>query len=342
MPNHEATSASGLPFATVMRGYDRDQVNDFFRRFDAEMRVIAADRDAATANARELAENLQFAREEIEELRREVNKLSVPPTTVQGMSERVSSMLRLASDEASEIRARSEAEAAETLSIARQEAEEHRQEIARQTQEMNERREAMNAEHEATMSAAHDEAARIVAEAKAQAEELDARAQSNRERIQEDFDLTMAARRKEALEQAQHLEATSKAEAKERLDAAHAEAESTRQRAASAATERVTRAQEVTEQIRTLRARMLAQLAEIRSQLDDVPQLLAEVHNEPELLAPDTKGLLNKELSDNARLEQPNPTATPQDSDISDDDSTPSDEDTETDSSPGAVSASYR
>jgi chromosome segregation ATPase len=335
MPNHEATSASGLPFATVMRGYDRDQVNDFFRRFDAEMRVIAADRDAATANARELADNLEMARDEIEALRREVNKLSVPPTTVQGMSERVSSMLRLASDEASEIRARSEAEAAETLSIARQEAEEHRQDIARQTQEMRDRRDAMNAEHEATMSAAHDEAARIVAEAKAQAEELDARAQSNRERIQEDFDLTMAARRKEALEQAQHLEATSKAEAKERLDTARAEAESLRQRAASAATERVTRAQEVTEQIRTLRARMLAQLAEVRSQLDDVPQLLAEVHDEPELLDPDTKGLLNKELSDNARLEQPNQAAAPQDSGTSD-------EDTETDSSPDTVSAAYR
>lgn len=289
-----------------MRGYDRDQVIDFFRRFDAEMRVIAADRDAATANARELADNLELAREEIEELRREVNKLSVPPTTVQGMSERVSSMLRLASDEASEIRARSEAEAAETLSIARQEAEEHRQEIARQTQEMNERREAMNAEHEATMHAAHEEAARIVADARAKAEELDARAQSNRERIQEDFDTTMATRRKEALEQAKQLEATSKAAAKERLDTARAEAESTRQRAASAATERITRAQEVTEQIRTLRARMLAQLAEVRSQLDDVPQLLAEVENEPELLHPDTKGLLNKDLSENARLDQPN------------------------------------
>jgi chromosome segregation ATPase len=327
-----------------MRGYDRDQVNDFFRRFDAEMRVIAADRDAATANARELADNLEMARDEIEALRREVNKLSVPPTTVQGMSERVSSMLRLASDEASEIRARSEAEAAETLSIARQEAEQHRQDIARQTQEMRDRRDAMNAEHEATMSAAHDEAARIVAEAKAQAEELDARSQSNRERIQEDFDLTMAARRKEALEQAQHLEATSKAEAKERLDTARAEAESTRQRAASAATERVTRAQEVTEQIRTLRARMLAQLAEVRSQLDDVPQLLAEVSNEPELLDPDTKGLLNKELSDNARLEQPNQVAAPQDSASSEDIAEPdeTDVDTESDSSPDTVSAAYR
>ena len=329
-----------------MRGYDRDQVIDFFRRFDAEMRVIAADRDAATANARELADNLELAREEIEELRREVNKLSVPPTTVQGMSERVSSMLRLASDEASEIRARSEAEAAETLSIARQEAEEHRQEIARQTQEMNDRREAMNAEHEATMHAAREEAARILADAKARAEELDARAQSNRERIQEDFDTTMAARRKEALEQAKQLEATSKAEAKERLDTARAEAESTRQRAASAATERITRAQEVTEQIRTLRARMLAQLAEVRSQLDDVPQLLAEVENEPELLDPDTKGLLNKDLSENARLDQPNQAVGEQDSHQAVGPTDASEHDGDTDDAAATdndtVSASYR
>lgn len=331
-----------------MRGYDRDQVIDFFRRFDAEMRVIAADRDAATANARELADNLELAREEIDELRREVNKLSVPPTTVQGMSERVSSMLRLASDEASEIRARSEAEAAETLSIARQEAEEHRQEIARQTQEMNERREAMIAEHEATMHAAHQEAARIVADAKAKAEELDARAQSNRERIQQDFDMTMAARRKEALEHVKQLEATSKAEAKERLDTARAEAESTRQRAASAATERITRAQEVTEQIRTLRARMLAQLAEVRRQLDDVPQLLAEVDNEPELLDPDTKGLLNKDLSENARLDEPNQAAGGSNPNNPADtaDAAEHDGDTDTDEARAAdndtVSASYR
>lgn len=344
MPNHQAISPTGLPFATVMRGYDRDQVNDFFRRFDAEMRVIAADRDAATANARELADNLEIAREDIDQLRREVDKLSVPPTTVQGMSERVSSMLRLASDEASEIRARSEAEAAETLSIARQEAQEHRDEIARQNQEMANRLAAMESEHEATMSAAHAEAGRIVAEATSQAEELDARAQSNRERIQEDFDLTMAARRSEALEQAKELEATSKADAKERLDTARAEAESIRQRAASAATERVTRAQEVAEQIRVLRSRMLAQLSEIRGQLDDVPQLLAEADTEPTLLDPDTTGLLNKDLSDNAQLDKSGSSAevntTP--STESEDGAVDQDADEDSDKAPEEISASYR
>jgi membrane-associated HD superfamily phosphohydrolase len=194
------------------------------------------------------------------------------------------------------------------------------------------------------MSAAHEEAARILAEAKAQAEELDARAQSNRERIQEDFDLTMAARRKEALEQAQLLETTSKAEAKERLDTARAEAESTRQRAASAATERVTRAQEVTEQIKTLRARMLTQLAEVRSQLDDVPQLLAEIDDEPELLDADTKGLLNKALSENAQLDQPKQAAAEHDSNEIEETAVheQADGDAPAGSSTDTVSASYR
>jgi len=347
MPINEATSASGLPFATVMRGYDREQVTEFFRRFDAEMRVIAADRDAATANARELAENLEIARDNIDELRREVNRLSVPPTTVQGMSERVSSMLRLASDEASEIRAQSEAEAAEVLSIARQEVAQHREEIARKVEEIENRREAMAAEHEATMIAARNEAQRIIAEAKAQADELDARAQANRERIQQDFDITMAARRTEAVEAAAKLETDSKNEARELLENAHAEAESLRQRAASAATERVTRSQEVTEQVRALRSRMLSQLAEIRSQLDDVPQLLAEVENEPELLDPNTTGLLNKELSDNARLDEPSSSTAGDavDPDATDDatldDSADLESADETDT-PDRVSTSYR
>ncbi|MDH3060720.1 hypothetical protein QEN36_15270, partial [Gordonia alkanivorans] len=61
--------ARQLPFAIVMRGYDREQVADHLQRLDAELRVLAADRDAATANAHELASHLEEARDEIAELR---------------------------------------------------------------------------------------------------------------------------------------------------------------------------------------------------------------------------------------------------------------------------------
>ena len=122
MSEHDHASQSGLPFAIAMRGYDREQVSEFFKRSDAEMRVIAADRDAAAANTRELAEHLDDARDEIEQLRRDVDSLSVPVSTAQGMSDRISRMLQLAADEASEMRATAQSEAAELLSVARQEA----------------------------------------------------------------------------------------------------------------------------------------------------------------------------------------------------------------------------
>ena len=69
-----------------------------------------------------LTQTVEVIRGRIDELRREVDTLSVPPTTAQGMSERLSRMLQLASDEASEMRAEASAEAAETVSVARQEA----------------------------------------------------------------------------------------------------------------------------------------------------------------------------------------------------------------------------
>lgn len=306
-------SGGGLPFAIAMRGYDRDQVNEFYRSRDAEMRVIAADRDAATANASELAQRLEDARDEIDELRREVDHLSVPPTTVEGMSDRMSRMLRLASDEAADIRESAGAEAAETLSVARQEAEQLRNEagtLAEQTRieqedarrELSKRRAAMEGEHEATMQAAHDEASRIVEAAKAEAERLDTQAQINRDRIQEDFDTTMAARRDKAIALVNEMETSSTNEAKERVDNATAEAERIRQHSHSIATERIKRSHELSEQIRQLRGRMLGQLDEIRQQLDDVPNKLRGLDDERDLLETDTHDLLNGGLSKQAQL----------------------------------------
>ena len=101
---------SHLPFSIVRKGFDRDEVTNYFARFEAELRVTATDRDAAAAQARDLSRQLENARNEIDELRRDVDRLSVPPTTAEGMSDRISRMFRLASDEASELRARAEAE----------------------------------------------------------------------------------------------------------------------------------------------------------------------------------------------------------------------------------------
>lgn len=318
-----------------MRGYDREQVTEFFKRSDAEMRVIAADRDAAAANARELAEHLDDARDEIEQLRRDVDSLSVPVSTAQGMSDRISRMLQLAADEASEMRATAQSESAELLSVARQEAaslradaadeaastlaaadaesERLRSEASRLDVEAQRRSEenaklivertaAMEAEHDRTMASAKQEAERIVNSARAEAEELDIVAQRDRERVQDDFDVTMAARREKAAEAVRQLELSSEVAARELIDNATAASDRLLAHSQSVAAERVTRSMELVASVRQLRSRMLAQLGEVRSQLDDLPRLLAELENEKELIDTDSTDLLNAGLDDHAKI----------------------------------------
>lgn len=227
------------PFDTTRRGYDRDQVNDAFQRFDAELRVLAADRDAANANANELAAHLGAAREEIEELRHEVDRLSVPPTTAQGMSERLSRMLQLASDEASEIRATSQAEAAETVSIAQQHAaalvsdaeakvaaatrrgEEitasAKREADKTARALADRKTAMENEHTSTMAAARDEARRIIEKATNEATELDQQSTRARNTERERFDAAIAAERAKTDAEIKRLKETAQRVALERM-----------------------------------------------------------------------------------------------------------------------------
>ncbi|MFX1760824.1 hypothetical protein [Rhodococcus sp. As11] len=275
---------SHLPFSIVRKGFDRDEVTNYFARFEAELRVTATDRDAAAAQARDLARQLENARNEIDELRKDVDRLSVPPTTAEGMSDRISRMLRLASDEASELRARAEADAAEMISLAEQEGIRLRGDYEKKLAELEDTRVAFAAEHERTMTAARAEAERIVAAARAEAERLAAEAEAKREQVQQDFEITMAERRTKVLGSLDELERTSKAEAERRLEEATQEAERRLTQATEQSERKVSNARDLTEELRVLRGRILGQLDAVREQLDDVPTLLAAITREGELL----------------------------------------------------------
>ncbi|TWS18529.1 hypothetical protein FK529_14500 [Tsukamurella asaccharolytica] len=283
------------PFAVVLRGYDRDQVTEQFHRYQAELRVLAADRDAASAHARELTDLLDEAQDEIDNLRREVDRLSVPPTSAEGMSDRIARMMRLASDEASEIRAAAENESAEVRSLARQEAETTRREAEALLSDMTARREAMESEHAKTMRDAQAEAARIKAEAEAAAEKLAQSAAENRERVQNDFDLAMSMRRDKAIRTITELEDASKDEARDRIDAANERAEQTLNTANATAEQKledtntriatqVANARRITEDMQTLRASILDQLETVRRQLSLVPEALATGDSESQVI----------------------------------------------------------
>ncbi|KOS53105.1 hypothetical protein [Rhodococcus rhodochrous] len=275
---------SHLPFSIVRKGFDRDEVTNYFARFEAELRVTATDRDAAAAQARDLARQLENARNEIDELRKDVDRLSVPPTTAEGMSDRISRMLRLASDEASELRARAEADAAEMISLAEQEGIRLRGDYEAMIAELAERRKAFEAEHARTMSEARAHAARIVAAAEAERDRLAAEAEAKRDQVQQDFEIAMSERRSKVLGALDELERSSKAEAEQRLEIASREAARRLEIATEQSERKIANARDLTEELRVLRGRILSQLDGVRGQLEAVPSMLAAVTREGELL----------------------------------------------------------
>ncbi|MFT4044609.1 MAG: hypothetical protein QM673_15735 [Gordonia sp. (in: high G+C Gram-positive bacteria)] len=305
-----------LPFAVVMRGFDREQVTERLQRIDAEMRVLAADRDAATANAQELAAHLHQARDQIEALRREVDTLSVPPTTAQGMSDRLSRMLQLASDEASEMRAEASAEAAETLSVARQESQQltsdAQAEADRILADARERSAQTVAQAHAEATRLREEAAALHAEATAAAEE-DARLRSERRAAMEsEHTTTMAA----AHDEAAHIRDKARAEADqlarenaqtiaEQHRIALEEATRIRDTAHEIAIERLSRSRELAVKADDARIAVLAQFAEIQQKLAAFPDILrpsADIDYTGGTAA-DEHELLNRVLSERAQLD---------------------------------------
>ena len=118
-------AAAPLPpagFEVVRRGYDQEQVEAHLRRLDAEMRILATDRDAAVDQSAQLTRELDDSRARAERLRAQVRTLVSPQQSVQGMSERMRSMLRMAEDEVAEMLQRADNEVAKNLHDAEQKA----------------------------------------------------------------------------------------------------------------------------------------------------------------------------------------------------------------------------
>ncbi|MGB3604823.1 hypothetical protein [Gordonia sp. (in: high G+C Gram-positive bacteria)] len=254
------------PFPIVMRGYDRDQVTDHLRRLDAELRMMASDRDSAHASAEDLQGRLDDARHRIRDLQDEVNVLSVPPTTVAGMTDRVSRMLQLATDEASEVRANARDEADERLSVARQEAEDIRSEAA--------------AASVRTKELAQDHADAIITDAEERAAKIDAEAKQREQQSQRDQE-------------------SARERANEIIAAAERDAASLRGSAHSIAMARLGRSRELASSAKDAHTQILDHLAALREHITNLPDALALSDEELDLVSlteSDDLALLNRNL----------------------------------------------
>jgi hypothetical protein len=214
----------GAGFDIVKRGYSRTQVEEHLERLDSDLRLIAADRDAAISQAADLARQMERARNDIDALRGQVNRLSQPPTSLEGLSERLQRMLKLAQEEASDTKARAEADAVQIRARSEVDGAALRNRYEKLIAEVDGRRVELETEHRELVEKSQAEFAAKNKQAEDERLKADADAEARRNQVDEDFEIAMAARRTEAMKALATQEATSKAEAERRVRDATEEA----------------------------------------------------------------------------------------------------------------------
>jgi chromosome segregation ATPase len=272
-------------FDVVRRGYDCTQVDYQLAQLRADLQIAVADRDAGAAQAAVLTQALEAARSEIDDLRAQIKRLAAPPTTIEGMSERVVRMLRSAQDEAAEITAQATKAAEAIRADVEREAGELRARYDQMLAEAQQRRATMEAEHERAIATARRQGEEIVAQAQQRAEQLEMDAAAHRRQVEEDFDITMSERRREAARKLAQEEMSSKTEAKRRVDEATDVARRLVTEADQTAVARIREATRQVEALRTLRRQIIGQLESVNVKLVDALRQLAPAQHEDDVLA---------------------------------------------------------
>jgi cell division septum initiation protein DivIVA len=291
MAGNPSPPPSDAGFEVVRKGYDQGQVDAHLRRLDAEVSILVTDRDAALAQAAQLARELDEARVRAEKLRAQVRTLASPQQGPQAATERIRSMLRLAEDEVADMLSRAETEAnrrtkeaealaAQTLAAAQADADairdEGRTDAEKMRQELEQERAAFALERDATLERLAAERTSTEAELAARtaaAEEQQARAwaesEARRKLVEDDFTVAMDQRRAESLSVLAAQHAAAIREAEQLREAAAAQAREVIARAEEQARERIAGGQRRVDELVAVRARMAEQLGRTRAMLDD-------------------------------------------------------------------------
>jgi hypothetical protein len=223
---------SSRGFDSAMRGYDREQVDREVSRLDDEVRVTAAERDAAANRSADLAAQLASVHAQGESLRRQLSA-AVETVTPDNVDERVRAILSAAKVDAAKLRQDAQAQAeqarssaadsaARTRSAAQAEVEKilaeaadvkaaadetYRQRVA-EADAHRARVEAELAEHDTTTRA---ELARLTADAEAERQRLNDEHDSLRTHLNTEAETTRTTSDAEAAAERERLDAESRA-----------------------------------------------------------------------------------------------------------------------------------
>ncbi len=185
-------------FDLAWRGFHRAQVREFVREVEAELRRVAAERDAAIHRGEALAARLIAAHEENRELHASIDRISRVPIAPDALQERSRRMLEITREEAEEITAQAAEDAARLKA-------EHEALIAKTQAE----REKQRAEHEDLMRRATEHRRK-----------LDEEATQARGRITDDFERAMKLRRAQAMRALAEQDKAAQARARKLIDEA--------------------------------------------------------------------------------------------------------------------------
>lgn len=179
-------------FDVVMRGYERRQVDAWMERLQAEVAELTDARDDALAVAHDRANLIAELEDEIDALR--YKAASVEHIDSGNISERIHDMLKLARDEAAQVRRSAEEEAERTLAAARAEAERLREDAhaeqqrltsaaAQRAKEADDKLVKARTTANGEIESARSKAKLILSEAKAERDRLDAEAKASRDAL---------------------------------------------------------------------------------------------------------------------------------------------------------------
>ncbi len=260
-------------FDVVLRGYRRGPVRQYVRAVEEELRVLAADRDANADLAQALTKEVEELRAENARLSRQLDDASRTPVTLDAVPPRLRRMVELAREEAAEITAGARAAAEHSFAAAEEAASRLRARYADGLAELDRARREMDVENRTLLQQARADAAAMTTGADQLRAEMDDRAAKRRERVESDFELAMARRRKEAMK-----------EVAERKVRAHAEAARVVREATEEADRRLAVAQREVTSLRNLRGSLVTQLQGAREVLVGAGPLLSPVPSEAEVL----------------------------------------------------------
>ncbi|WP_207954456.1 coiled-coil domain-containing protein [Saccharopolyspora elongata] len=212
-------------FDTVWYGFRRSQVKFYIQQTENEIRLITEDRDSALSQVGDLSAQLDQARAEIESLKEQLDEQARTPIDAAALTDRLRRMVRLAQDEANDVVAAAQAASEHEWARSEQAAAELRERYEKLVAEADEWRRQSEQQRGEMLTRTREEVQAMAREAEQCRRRLDTEAEERRTQVEHDFEVSMAARREEAMRIQAEREQKSREEAQRRVREATAEAE---------------------------------------------------------------------------------------------------------------------